>query len=66
LPIPHSRQEHARAGTIAGFERFAARQEKGWALTDCISFAAMAERGLSETLTADNHFEHAGFRAVFK
>jgi len=50
----------------AGFDLFAARPDKAWSLTDCISFATMTERGLSEALTADHHFEQAGFRAVFK
>jgi predicted nucleic acid-binding protein len=50
----------------AGFELHEARSDKDWSLTDCISFAVMTERGLSEALTADHHFEQAGFRAVFK
>ena len=50
----------------AGFDLFAGRGDKGWSLTDCISFTVMAEHGLSEALTADHHFEQAGFRAVFK
>jgi hypothetical protein len=49
----------------AGFELFASRADKSWSLTDCISFAVMTERGLSDALTADRHFEQAGFRAVF-
>jgi predicted nucleic acid-binding protein len=50
----------------AGFDLYAARPDKAWSLTDCISFAVMTERGLAEALTADHHFEQAGFRAVFK
>ena len=50
----------------AGFEVFAARADKAWSLTDCISFGVMTAHGLSEALTADHHFEQAGFRAVFK
>jgi predicted nucleic acid-binding protein len=50
----------------AGFDIFATRPDKAWSLTDCISFGVMTERGLSEALTADHHFEQAGFRAVFK
>lgn len=49
-----------------GFDLFATRPDKAWSLTDCISFGVMTERGLSEALTADHHFEQAGFRAVFK
>jgi uncharacterized protein len=50
----------------AGFDLFANRPDKAWSLTDCVSFAVMTERNLSEALTADHHFEQAGFRAVFK
>lgn len=50
----------------AGFELFETRSDKDWSLTDCVSFAVMTQRGLSEALTADHHFEQAGFRAVFK
>lgn len=50
----------------AGFELYETRSDKDWSLTDCVSFALMAQRGLSEALTADHHFEQAGFRAVFK
>jgi len=50
----------------AGFDLFAARPDKAWSLTDCISFAVMTEHGISEALTADHHFKQAGFRAVFK
>lgn len=49
----------------AGFDLFAARPDKAWSLTDCISFGVMVERGLAEALTADRHFEQAGFGAVF-
>jgi hypothetical protein len=50
----------------AGFGLYGGRSDKDWSLTDCISFAVMSERGLSEALTADHHFEQAGFQAVFK
>jgi hypothetical protein len=50
----------------AGFDLFATRPDKGWSLTDCISFGVMTARRLSDALTADHHFEQAGFRAIFK
>jgi uncharacterized protein len=40
------------------------RADKDWGLTDCASFAVMAERALSEALTTDAHFRQAGFRAL--
>jgi predicted nucleic acid-binding protein len=42
------------------------RPDKEWSLTDCISFVVMSERGLTEALTGDHHFEQAGFRALFR
>lgn len=44
-----------------GIELFANRPDKSWSLTDCISFSVMGERGIREALTADHHFEQAGF-----
>ncbi len=48
-----------------GCELYTARSDKNWSLTDCISFVVMEERGLTEALTADRHFEQAGFKALF-
>lgn len=55
-----------RAVHRAGFELYTSRLDKDWSLTDCVSFAVMTQQGLSDALTADHHFEQAGFRAVFK
>ena len=57
---------YAPAVYQAGFELFATRPDKAWSLTDCISIGVMAERKVSEALTADHHFVQAGFRTVFK
>jgi len=43
---------------------YAARMDKEWDVTDCISFVVMQERGLTAALTTDAHFEQAGFRAL--
>jgi uncharacterized protein len=40
------------------------RSDKEWPLTDCVSFVVMQDHGLTEALTADHHFEQAGFRAL--
>lgn len=45
---------------------FAARKDKDGSLTDCISFVVMQEQGITEALTADHHFEQAGFIALLK
>ena len=58
--------EYGPAVYQAGFDLFAARPDKAWSLTDCISFEVMAARNVSEALTADRHFVQAGFRAVFQ
>lgn len=58
--------EYASAVYQAGFALYASRPDKAWSLTDCISFGVMTERGLSEALTADHHFEQAGSQAVFR
>jgi predicted nucleic acid-binding protein len=39
-------------------------QDKDWGLTDCISFVVMKERNLTLAMTADAHFQQAGFRAL--
>jgi len=49
-----------------GLDLFAARPDKLWSLTDCISFAVMRQRGLADALTADHNFEQAGFRALLR
>jgi hypothetical protein len=43
---------------------FRQRADKAWGLTDCISFVVMREREIPEALTADEHFEQAGFVAL--
>jgi predicted nucleic acid-binding protein len=37
------------------------RADKQWTLVDCSSFVVMSRYGLREALTADRHFEQAGF-----
>lgn len=47
-----------------GFELYTRRPDKDWSLTDCISFVVMRQHNLTEALTADHHFEQAGFTAL--
>lgn len=47
-----------------GLELYESRADKGWGLTDCISFVVMGDRGLADAATGDRHFQQAGFRAL--
>lgn len=47
-----------------GWDLFISRPDKAWSLTDCISFEIMQQAGLTDALTADEHFRQAGFRPV--
>jgi uncharacterized protein len=48
------------------FQLFCNRPDKDWGLIDCVSFIVMREKRLSEALTADEHFEQAGFIALLR
>jgi predicted nucleic acid-binding protein len=50
----------------AGIRFHAERADKEWSLTDCISFLMMQERGISQALAYDHHFEQAGFEALLR
>jgi len=54
----------SESAVAQGLSLFAARPDQEWSLTDCISFQVMTERGLIDSLTADKHFEQAGFRVL--
>jgi uncharacterized protein len=49
-----------------GLERMASLPDKDWSLTDCISFVVMEDENIKEALTAERHFEQAGFSALLK
>lgn len=57
--LPPSRREFD-----AGIALYKSRRDKEWPLTDCITFTVMQQMGLSEALTADSHFEQAGYSAL--
>ena len=54
----------ARFGKVRAF--FRRHADKDWSFTDCLSFCVMKEFALPEALTADSHFEQAGFVALLK
>ncbi len=43
---------------------FKERPDKGWGLTDCVSFVVMQDHGLMDAVTTDEHFVQAGYRAL--
>lgn len=57
--IPSSTQLFAEALSL-----FNERSDKEWGLTDCSSFVIMRGLELDVALTADHHFQQAGFRAL--
>jgi uncharacterized protein len=57
--VPSSPDLFARA-----FRLYAQRADKEWGLTDCISFVVMSNYGISEALTADEHFRQAGYKPL--
>jgi len=59
--VPISHDDYLR-----GFALYRSRLDKDWSLTDCISFLVMEDHGLQEALTADHHFEQAGFNVLLK
>ena len=59
--VPASRELLDRALTL-----YHQHADKGWTLTDCVSFVIMRERNMTDALTGDKHFEQAGFIALLK
>ncbi|MFN0017125.1 MAG: type II toxin-antitoxin system VapC family toxin [Pirellulaceae bacterium] len=49
-----------------GHELYESRRDKDWSLTDCISFVVMETEKITDALTADHHFEQAGFVCMMK
>ena len=49
-----------------GLQLYAERPDKEWGLTDCLSFVVMRAQGIMRALTADEHFQQAGFRALLR
>jgi predicted nucleic acid-binding protein len=48
------------------FELYKKRADKVWGLIDCVSFVVMKELAINDALSADRHFEQAGFRILIK
>lgn len=48
------------------FDLYKSHSDKLWGLIDCVSFVVMKELGIADALSADRHFEQAGFRALMR
>ena len=48
------------------FILYSSRADKEWSLTDCASLVIMEQRGITEALTSDHHFEQGGYRALLR
>lgn len=48
------------------FDLYKSRSDKLWGLIDCVSFVVMREIGITDALSADKHFEQAGFNVLIK
>lgn len=59
--VPLTEDLHRQA-----FDLYRQRLDKEWSLTDCLSFVVMRQRGLTEALTSDEHFEQMGFKALLR
>ena len=49
---------------VAGVRLLEARLDKTYTLCDAVSLVLMHERGVTEALTTDRHFEQEGFRRL--
>lgn len=59
--IPQTRESLRRA-----LDRYEARLDKAYSLTDCAAMNAMDAEGIREVLTNDRHFEQEGYTILIK
>ncbi len=59
-------EQQSRGLFLQALDKYRRFADKHWSLTDCASFAIMEERGLTEALTHDRHFEQGGFTALLR
>jgi predicted nucleic acid-binding protein len=50
----------------AAWRLWESRPDKNWSLVDCASFELMSQRGLTDALSTDHHFEQAGYIRLLK
>jgi len=66
IPFRRHTSFHLQAICSGAARTFFQRPDKEWSLTDCISLVVMNERGITDALTNDHHFEQAGFQILLK
>jgi predicted nucleic acid-binding protein len=54
------------ATEAAAWNLWQTRPDKDWSMVDCASFVVMGQRQIVEAVTADHHFEQAGFVRLLK
>lgn len=54
--VPQSAEQFETALVL-----YAQRRDKAWSVVDCASFLIMQNRGITEALAYDEHFQQAGF-----
>jgi len=53
-----------RPSFLRALDRYAARPDKEYSLTDCLSMIVMEDRGIRHVLSNDHHFRQEGFLLV--
>lgn len=74
LELIHDLIEHPLVDVVWGDEALYRRAEallksrvdKSYSLCDAVSFVLMRDRGMSDALTADHHFEQEGFQKLLR
>lgn len=56
--------QQTHSGFEDGLARYAARPDKSYSLTDCISMNVMEAQGIRSVLTNDRHFAQEGFEVL--
>jgi predicted nucleic acid-binding protein len=56
----------SRASFLRALDRYAARLDKQYSLTDCASMNAMDNLTIRDALTNDHHFEQEGYNALIR
>ena len=51
---------------LNGLSLYVRRPDKSWSFTDCTSIFLMKARKIRNALTADHHFQQAGFTVLLK